>query len=316
MSDRKLTLLLATALFLVSAPEIAKAELTSGYLQVDGIQRHFLFHVPAALDSPAPLVFILHGHGATAALTMGENARAAPYRRWLHIAERENLVLVIPDGSIGPNGMQGWNDCRMDAFSNPSTDDVKFISQIISSFSQQGYIDPLRVYVTGTSNGGQMALRLAMELPNQIAAAAPVGAAMAARNECATPKPKPILFCNGTADPILPYQGGRIPGFGRGTIFSVEDSVQFWVNLNQLSPQAAIQSYPDLDSGDSSTVDGFSYGLNQKNSVEFLRVEGGGHTDPSLTEQYSSIYLKAVGPQNHDVELAEYTWFFFQDKTL
>jgi polyhydroxybutyrate depolymerase len=48
--------------------------------------------------------------------------------------------------------------------------------------------------------------------------------------------------------------------------------------------------------------------------VELVRIDGGGHIEPSLTQRYRPIYERLVGHQNHDFESAEEAWRFFSDK--
>ena len=138
------------------------------------------------------------------------NGNAAPHRVWLEIAEREKLILVIPSGALSPDGNPGWNDCRADAESNPKTDDVKFIRALIQNVAKSCAIDRSRIFASGMSNGGNMALRLALELSDQIAAVAVVASAMPKVNICGPPAhPVSVLFMNGTADPLLPYEGEK-----------------------------------------------------------------------------------------------------------
>ena len=101
-------------------------------MQVDGIERIYDLYIPSALGTTSrPLIFLLHGHGGSVSQLTGQNNNAAPHKVWFEIAEREKLILVIPSGLLSPDGNLGWNDCRADAESNPKTDDVKFIRELI-----------------------------------------------------------------------------------------------------------------------------------------------------------------------------------------
>ncbi|MGH8547224.1 MAG: hypothetical protein ACRERU_01200 [Methylococcales bacterium] len=72
-------------------------------------------------------------------------------------------------------------------------------------------VDRQRVYAVCTSNGGNLVQRLAMESPEQFAAVASVVSAMPKINRCRTSrKPTPILYMNGTEDPLLPDAGGPV----------------------------------------------------------------------------------------------------------
>ena len=46
-----------------------------------------------------------------------------------------------------------------------------------------------------------------------------------------------------------------------------------------------------------------------------LKLNNGGHTEPSISERYSSIWLSIVGNQNGDIEMANEVWDFFKTKT-
>ena len=126
-------------------------------LAVDGSERSYDLYIPATGTAGSyPVVLLLHGHLGNADVMTGENRKAAPYKVWLEIAERERLLLIIPDGERGADGYRGWNDCRADATILPHTDDVAFIDRLIETVAAKYPIDRTRVYATGTSNGGDM----------------------------------------------------------------------------------------------------------------------------------------------------------------
>lgn len=185
---------------------------TDHALIVDGSTRSYDYYIPDNLGSSLrPLVFLLHGGGSSKDDLTGESGFKAPYKVWMDIADSEKLVIVYPQGSLNPSAEPGWNDCRGDAATNPSVNDVAFIDALIDQFSSRFAIDPNRIYATGTSNGGHLSLRLALELSDKITAVAPVVAAMPERSSCRSPhNPVSVLFMNGTDDPILPYRGGEV----------------------------------------------------------------------------------------------------------
>ena len=202
-------------------------------LDVKGLVRTYDVYIPAELgDQKRPMVLLLHGHMGDADVMTGKNGKKAPYKIWLKIAEREKWIVVIPDGEKGSDDHRGWNDCRADAQTNPSVDDVAFIDLLIATISQRYPADNQRVFAHGTSNGGNMVYRLAQERGDRFRALAAVVAAIAASNKCASPQhPISMLIMNGTDDPLLPYEGG---GIGkrksqqavRGTVLSTEQTVQ------------------------------------------------------------------------------------------
>lgn len=284
-------------------------------LNINSTVRVFDYYVPSPSSEPRPLIILLHGHTGNSDVMTGENHKKAPYKIWIEIAQRENLILAFPNGSIGPDGQRGWNDCRADSKTNPKTDDIAFLKQLISWLSQQQNIDSRRIYITGTSNGGFMSLRAAMEMSDVFAAAAPIVAAMPIQSECSLPSNKiPILFMNGTKDSFVPYQGGTIleNKQERGTVHSIQDSVAWWVGYNQSHSNPKVYQFEDINSDDQSTVRKFVF--NGKFPVILYEIKDGGHTEPSLKERYSAIWKMIVGVQNGDIEMAEEVWSFFKDQ--
>lgn len=283
---------------------------------VGGLNRSFDIFLPDGLGSEAvPLVLLLHGHGGDADTMTGMNGNSAPFRIWLDIAARETLILLIPDGVVGPDGKTGWNDCRADSTTNPTTDDVAFLQSLIQQVQQQYPVDDQRIFASGMSNGGFMSLRLAMEMADQIQAVAPIAAAMPAQSECPPPaEPVSVLFVSGTEDPLVPWYGGEVggSGSGRGTVLSARDSVIYWVQHNQCPTSPSVSDLPNLDRWDGSTVRLYDLpGGLQNSRVTLYQVLGGGHAEPSRTERYSWLWELVVGRQNHDMEMAEEVWAFF-----
>jgi len=239
---------------------------------------------------------------------------------WLRIADREGLVLAAPEGARGGDGRQGWNDCRADASSNPKTDDVGLIDAIIDREIEMHNVDPTRIFVMGMSNGGMMAFRMAVERGERLAGFAAVGASMAGDNQCAVPVTAvSALIVAGTADPLVPYEGGQV-GFGygalRGKVIGVEQAVGAWRQIDGLSaPAVAVQALEHKDPRDPTRASRTVWGRDASQpQVEFVRIEHGGHVEPSISKRIGRFYAHLVGSQNGDVEIAEEAWSFFQHK--
>ncbi|HJV01742.1 MAG TPA: PHB depolymerase family esterase [Burkholderiaceae bacterium] len=296
------------------------AQITSYELARPEGARHFLLATPDQLaPGRHPLVIVLHGHVGSAAQVLGRERIAAPLSVWLHIADREQLLVLAPDGTLGSDGKTGWNDCRSDAISNPHSDDVGFLNALIDKAVAEHHADPARVYVMGMSNGGIMAFRLATEMPARLAAFATVGASMAAKSSCAAPKaPVSALIVAGTADPIVPYAGGDIR-FAmlrqRGSVVPVEDAVAEWRQLAHLPAAGVSMEFPHRDVADVTRATRTTWGADpRKLQVALIRVDKGGHTEPSKVKRLKWMYRMMLGPQNGDLEIAEEAWSFFRDK--
>ncbi len=281
----------------------------------EGIARTYLLRAPANGKPPAAIVVMLHGHTGSAERLTGSNGTPAPYRQWNAIADRENLLLVAPQGLKGGDGKSGWNDCRANAQSNPRSDDVAFINGIVTTLRREYRVASNRVYVLGSSNGGQMALRMAIERPDMITAAAAIIASMSARSECAAPtRFVPVLFMNGTEDPLMPFEGGSVgdDAFQRGSVLSTQASVDLWAKLSGTSSIPEATPMPDLSTEDNSRVFRETHAMRSGRPVAVLyRIEGGGHLEPSRKARYPRWLSRWLGAQNADIEMAEEIWAFF-----
>ncbi len=289
---------------------------------VNNVSRRYKIYIPKNISKvQVPLVFELHGGGIYIEDMTGESGYKSPYKLWMNLAEKEKFIVVYPEGLDGKYSKPTWNDCRKDCIVNSNTDDVHFIDTLITIISLHHKVDLTRIYVSGTSNGGFMALRLAIELSNKIAAVAAIASAMPALSKCTEPKNFiSILFMNGTNDNHMPYNGGTIsnpPNPKHGTALSTKASVKYWINLNKTDSIPSRFILPDLDSNDGSKVEKFIYknGLNNT-EVILYKINGGGHSAPSIKEQYSPLFEKYFNKQNHDIEMTTEVWNFFRNKTI
>jgi len=288
---------------------------TSGLLEnqsidIEGNKRQYHLYIPPNPVN-APVVFILHGNGGSNDQVIGLEGTNAPHKLWLNIAERDNLILVVPNGTIGGNGRRGWNDCRIEVEGNPTVDDVTFLSTLIDHI-QSTYQTQSKVFSVGTSNGAFMTQRLADEIPEKVAAIGVVVASRPAGSKCPeSTVAVPIVIINGTDDPLVPYEGGQVAS-DRGEILSTDKTIGYWTNRNQTDSNPTVTEISNINVWDRSTITKYSYsnGLNDS-EVVLYKVNGGGHTEPSITERYSSIFKLIVGSQNGDIETAEEVWAFF-----
>jgi polyhydroxybutyrate depolymerase len=290
------------------------------HINTAGQQREYLLVAPQSAPPGArPLVVVLHGHLGTAANALGSGNSPSPLSAWLDIAERENVLVVALQGLRGADHRTGWHDCRNDAPENPQVDDVAFASRVVQKFIDEGRADPKRVYVMGMSNGAMMTLRLALEMQPTPAAVAAVAGTMAANSSCSgAPHVTSVLLIHGTDDPLVPYTGGEV-GFakrtGRGAVWSVDATREFWLRADGLQKQQPSKySFPH-SGGDATRVSKAIWGPESGPQVEVITIEKGGHVEPSKRFHYGALYSRIVGLQNRDIEAAEEAWEFFRSKT-
>lgn len=283
----------------------------SGALTFDGKVRTYIVHVGNTCDAtkPAPLVIVLHGGGGTGAGTVkltGFNA----------IADREGFIVVYPDGID-----RHWNDGRGVEWYRAHTediDDVGFISALIDELSAKLNIDSKRVYATGISNGGMMSYRLGCELSQRIAAIAAVTASIAVNmaKVWSPSRPIPVLIIAGTADPLVPWDGGDIRFGGRiyGTVLSVPETVQFWVEKNGCLAKPMVIRLPETDPTDGTTVRKEVYtGCQGGAEVVLYAVEGGGHTWAGGLQYLPE---RIIGKTSREFSASEVIWQFFKQHSL
>ena len=314
---RSLSLLRAIGIAACCIVDCHAAVLTSVDLARPGGARHYLMATPAHIaPGKHPLVLLFHGHMGSAALILGPKS---PLSAWLDIADREQVLVIAPDGVKGSDNQTGWNDCRADAKSSPHSDDSGLVNAIIDQAIAEHGADPSRVYVMGVSNGAGMVLRLASDMGPRLAAFAATAMSVAANSVCPAPStPLSALFIAGSADKIVPYDGGKVhilPWDERGSVIGVEQSAAIWRALNQL-PAAPATSQPAHRSADDPTrAIRSTWGADpRKLQVTLLKIENGGHAEPSIARRYGWMLSKLLGAQNGDVEAAEEAWAFFRDK--
>jgi len=71
-------------------------------------------------------------------------------------------------------------------------------------------VDGAHAYATGISSGGAMTTSLACRASDVFAGFAPVAAEFYYEGYCGAAKPRPMIIFHGTADPVVPYAGGKV----------------------------------------------------------------------------------------------------------
>jgi polyhydroxybutyrate depolymerase len=192
-------------------PPALSASVQRGSIQVGQLNRSYLVYVPRNLPPNPALVFVLHD-----ATQNAERMRVSTGYEFERLADEHGFVVIYPNGY-----KNHWNDCRKAASYSArrkNINDEAFILALIERFHSTSGADRTRVFVMGYSNGGHLAYRLALEMPERITAIAAIAANLPTDDNCDCRKSErsiPVMIINGTADPINPDGGGKI-------------SVRFW----------------------------------------------------------------------------------------
>ncbi|WP_426584129.1 alpha/beta hydrolase family esterase [Mucilaginibacter sp. R-33] len=268
-------------------------------LTVGTEKRTYWKYVPSGLSKDkVPLVIVLHGSGID-----GAKIRAWTGYEFDQLADRYGFVVAYPDGY-----RHNWNDIRKNApfpAKKKNIDDVGFILSLIESFRLSHNIDPRQVYIFGYSNGGMMALRLAISNTSLLAGIAIVGANLPTSDnrtdDLQAPMP-PVMMIHGTADRIIPYNGGRVRFFGKdlGNVLSTQDTAKTFADSHSGNKTIKTDHLPHLDQDDPTTVDRKIWFQGEQKVVELYTVHGGGHVVPQTVAKFPRL----MGKVNKDINAA------------
>lgn len=302
LCGRPALLMLATsaaACAVATAPAARAPSAPAGFserqLTAQGRVRTYELFTPTSLAKAAPaLVIVLHGG----------RSRGRGMERLTHfsqVAKREGFVVAYPDGVEGQ-----WNDGRgLNQYTaqRDGVDDVAFISALVDDIARRQPIDRSRIYVTGMSNGGLMAHRIACEAPGLVAAIAPVEGVIPERTAQQCPPggaPTPMLLIKGADAPVFEQASRR---------YTAMATAEFWAKRNGCGSDPQVVELVDTDPNDGTRTRRVSFkGCDSGAEVVWLDVVGGGHTWPG---GYQYLPQETVGRTSRDFDATEEIWRFF-----
>jgi polyhydroxybutyrate depolymerase len=248
---------------------------TTATIQVGGVTRSYILHVPSKYDGQAPVPLVLDFHPILSNATFERTASG-----YATLSDQEGFIVAFPEGidaawNVGPC-------CTM----SRTVDDVGFAKALVAKLESQGCIDPKRVYATGFSMGGGMSHMLACNAADVFAAVAPSAFDLLEESEepCHPARPISEITFRGTADPIVPYAGGasRPPNGLNVTIhfLGAVGTFQKWAGLDGCtgSPSAP-------DSNGCQTYAQCQAGV----EVTLCTTQGGSHTTGSATIGWATL---------------------------
>lgn len=324
--------LFAVVVLIVTATSMSgqgRAEDADGLFErrivVDGRERLYRVLPPRDPSRPLPVVVLLHGGTQSAAKIFGP--RAGGTREWIRIAREQNFLLVAPNGANPDTGdglgeRQFWNIYgRTGSAYDPAktVDDVAFIRAMLGALGREHRVDPRRVYVTGASNGGMMTYRLLIDAPELFAAGAAFIATLPAdlSRVPRPPRPVPLMIYHGTADPLVPYEGGVVPGrWGRerGPSASGPATVAWWIAANRASREAVeVETLAHRDPSDPCRITRYEHRASRGGApVTVYIAEGGGHAMPQYVSTVPNNFMvrRLIGNVCRDAEGARIAWDF------
>ena len=276
----------------------------NGTIVSSGQKREYLLYVPRSYDrtKPTPLVISMHAAALWPATQMETS-------QWNKVADEHGFIVVYPSGTtlrVGGTGVlpKIWGATPGAGL----TADVRFISELIDTLEVAYNIDATRIYANGLSLGGGMAFALSCTLSDRIAA---VGTVAAARtlpwSWCPDPRPVPMITFHGTADRMVPYNGGpsRDP-FSPREFPSVTTWTTDWAGRNRCGPNP-IESVVAADVTRLEYTD-----CADDAAVVLYTIQGGGHSWPGGKPMPEWI----VGPTSPGIDATSQMWAFFREHQL
>lgn len=259
-----------------------------------GNDRNYLLYIPHSYTGTfaVPVVFNFHGFASNGGQQM-------VYGDFRSLAEKNTFLIVAPNGE-GEGAGRHFNVGRLPG----QPDDVGFTLSILDSLEKNFCVDARRVYSAGMSDGGAMTSLLACVASDRFAAFGPVAVVFYAP-PCSAARSVPIAAFMGSADPIVPFNGGKVKCCGGALVPAAPTSMQGWATHDACAPQ------PQEHSLDSEVTLREWSGCKPAGDVRFYIINGGGHTWPG-----AAVDASFLGMTTHQISASDTLWEFFQAHPL
>jgi polyhydroxybutyrate depolymerase len=221
----------------------------------------------------APLILALHGGG-------GDPDQFASASGFGRAAVAKGYAVAFPAGS-GRRGdrLLTWNGGYCCGYAaRTGVNDEAFLTSVIKDAQDRFGVDGSRVYLTGMSNGSIMSETFAARNPDRVRGVAGVAGTMDTGRISVAGK-VPALIVHGTADTMVPYEGGQgDTSLTRTNFASVDAVVSAFLAPWGGTPDVTSHEINRKEDGTSVTVSDFTIG--GKTVLRLMKVEGGAHHWP------------------------------------
>ena len=285
-------------------------------INFNGLLRTYNLYVPTGIvaGQAVPFLFALHGR-------MGTGPEMEGTTQFDPIAEQNGFVVAYPTACSGDWQLTDGSD-------------VQFLDKLLQTTGAQYSLDARRTYVSGFSEGGELATLFTCDAVNNgnVAGLAVVSTDLNAATEtaCAAAKPVTYLLFHGISDPISYYLGGSMH---QGQVaLSAAATAKFWQSQNrcvQAGAYGPIVSNDTLNSGSATTDELYGNSMCANGAtVGFYTIgplpvkvpkpksckppgqggppdNGGGHTWPSGGAAMEKL---CVGPASQELPASSLIW--------
>jgi len=279
-------------------------------IEVNGIRRECLLHLPEHPSAALPLVVMFHGMGGTAEWAAEETG-------WSQYADQEGFAVAYPEGLTASPAKAAkfltnppfWRDgSKGPSDGEEQQADLQFVSTLLDQLFDRFPIEREQVFATGFSNGAGMTFVVAAHMAERFAAIAPVA------GHCWIERPRPsrpvpTFYMVGDVDPLIPLTGGRVRSpWGRT---SQKPSVA--TSLTKWARAIACDEMPvTLSTENGVRVDSFPAGA-ARNRFLALTIAGLGHHWPGGAGKFSE---RLGGPRRSPINACEWIWGFFNERRI
>lgn len=266
----------------------------STYMQIssDNAQRRFIIYLPVGYTNANPHSLILAFHGYTS-----NPFAMQQFTHFDSLANKDNVVIVYPEGTTSLVRLRGWNT---GVHPTITAKDVLFTSNMLNDLQANFCINPNQIYATGFSNGGGFTAKLACQLPDRIAAFAPIsGSYLPSFYSCSSDRPVPIIEFHGTKDTVVPYLGLKSK-----KEFAALTWIANWAKKDTCTPQPIITK-------ESKKITKYLWTNCSANaSIIHYKINGEGHSWPH------ALFKQKINNQVEGGHAEQVIWNFFKQHSL
>ncbi|MCU0384336.1 MAG: hypothetical protein MUF68_09760 [Cyclobacteriaceae bacterium] len=264
----------------IQEPVLEFPEFVNGTLSYQNNQRKYILHIPESYDgkTPVPMVVFLHGGGGNAQTAQG-------FSNFNQVSDENGFLMLYPQAFFETaDNSYAWADGRGLA---PDKLGISFLTQ-----------------------------RIAFQKNNQYAAIGTLGGTMneSLYNSGNPERAIPMVFVFGTADPLVPYDGGYVSGNTElEPVKSIDDAVAYWKENNNCLNTLQKVNLPNTNTSDNSTIEVYQFtDCTCRADVKFYKVINAGHTWPGVLLPYAHSF----GGTNLDMQASIELWNFFKSYSL
>ncbi|HEY4526737.1 MAG TPA: PHB depolymerase family esterase [Candidatus Paceibacterota bacterium] len=228
-------------------------------LPFNGTERSYILHIPVGYNSSKryPLMISYHGEGGSG---LGQQQKTG----FDAVADENGFFVTYPSAENGDWKITG------------GANDIEFSKALIGAIGSAYSIDSSRIYVSGFSAGGGMAMAVACAATDTIAGMAYASNTLGDRKveQCKPTVPIAIVGFSGTKD--VGSEGDTRNNY------SYQQTAEYWATQNGCNATPAVSHFPDTLTTGAKVTDTKQVWSGCKNgvTVTLYTIEGGGHFWP------------------------------------